>query len=67
MNVYRVTRKWPYRDSIGATNLSARQGYYIEAANEQHALCLMAVNHPDDIKLLPNDCPFDVQFWSKAK
>ena len=50
MNQYRCTRNQPYQNPhcLGIPDLSARQGYYINAATEQEAIAIMAQLYPDD-------------------
>ena len=56
-NQYRCTREVPYHSgSAGYRDLSARQGYYIDADNEQEA-------YEEMRKLFPRESLFTVHLW----
>lgn len=59
MNEYRCTRNKLYQNPrcFGHTDLSARSGYYLKAANEQDAIAQMAILYPTD------DAGFTAQLW----
>ena len=60
MNEYRCTRPDCYpATSAGATDSLARQGYYLSAADDQHAREQMR-------EAFPQDTRFDVQVWSAS-
>jgi hypothetical protein len=49
MKKYRCTRKELYtHECLGKDNLSARQGYYIEADTEEEAFQKMAIRFPHE-------------------
>ena len=51
MNEYRLTRNQMYPEGcMGFTDLSARQGHYIDAENAAEALEKMHQRYPDDWK-----------------
>lgn len=59
MNTYLCRRHQPYQNPrcLGYTELSERQGYYIDAASEQEAIAIMGQMHPND------SAGFTVQLW----
>lgn len=59
MHEFRCTRNKPFQNPkcFGHTDLEARQGYYLKAANEQDALAQMAILYPTD------DAGFTAQLW----
>jgi hypothetical protein len=59
MNEYRVTRRQPYMspNCPGHADVSARQGYYIDAPNAEEARKEMAKRFPGEA--------FDVQTWKE--
>jgi hypothetical protein len=71
LNEYRCTRSIFYadHDCLGKDDISARSGYYIEAASEFGARMAMAKMFKDDVeraKQLGID-PFTCQFWRKGQ
>lgn len=49
MNEYRCTRNSPYGDRTpGYSDVRARQGHYIMADTEDHAIAIMRVRFPHD-------------------
>lgn len=56
MNQFRCTRRKPYPPGTpGNTDLSARQGYYIDAPDQEDAVKQMTAKFPGEA--------FDVQLW----
>lgn len=59
MKEYRCTRNAPYsHQCIGHDDLTARQGYYIQANSIEEAWQKMAIRFPDEV-----EAGFTVQEW----
>lgn len=64
MKVWRCTRDWPYTgDCPGRTNLSARQGYYIQAETDKLAMEQMEERFPGDVA---QEYGFSCHLWSNG-
>jgi thermostable 8-oxoguanine DNA glycosylase len=61
VNEYRCTRNAPYaHDCIGHDDITARQGYYIEAETTEEALQKMTIRFPEE-----TEAGFTVQKWER--
>ncbi len=59
MQEYRCTRNAPYtHNCIGRDDLTARQGYYIQASSAEEAWERMAIRYPEETSV-----GFTVQDW----
>ena len=59
MQEYRCTRNAPYtHNCIGRDDLTARQGYYIQASSAEEAWERMAIRYPEETSI-----GFTVQDW----
>tara|TARA_Y100001951_G_C11168069_1_gene198665 strand:- start:268 stop:516 length:249 start_codon:yes stop_codon:yes gene_type:complete len=68
LNEYRVTRIGLYLRSANPSDMSQRQGYYIQARSEDEAKRIMLQNMIKNKRLTDADMEhgFDVQLWKRG-